>query len=115
MLHVDKDIIFGRLYYHFEEKYSYQKPNEAWVNFFLIEFDGDKHVINFPLLSSVLSGLKEENKKHKWAIRFGVIAIGISLCTLGFNIGLKLAAPSQPKPQAVIPLEKQEPNPKKPT
>ena len=81
-LNVDPDIVFGRLYYHLEEKYSYQKKDGSWVHFFSLNIGGDRHVVNFPLLASVLAGLKEERDKNNRSMFFSLFAIVISLSTL---------------------------------
>lgn len=77
-LNVDPDIVFGRLYYHLEEKYSYQTKDQSWVHFFSLNIDGDRHVVNFPLLASVLAGLKEEKNRNSRTFFLSVIAITMS-------------------------------------
>lgn len=84
--HIDEDIIFGRLYYYLEEKYGYQKKDGTYVFFFTTKAGADKHCVNFPLLSSVLASLQEQNKKYWmttviafYATLLAAIAIIISL------------------------------------
>ncbi len=63
---VEEDMIFGRLYYHFNKKYSYKNENGDTVTFFSsMKFEGLS--VNFPLVASVLADLKEKEKTYKYA------------------------------------------------
>jgi len=111
-LNVDGDIVFGRLYYHLEEKYSYQKSDDSWVHLFITKLPtGERHLINYPLMSSVLSGLKEERSKTMWSLIFSSCALAISLITLIFNMSKtiipnqclsKLEQQQEPKVKSII-------------
>src|SRR5690606_11462095 len=63
---VDGDVIFGRLYYYFNNKYGYTNSNGSKVPFFQLELGPtgkkDRHCVNFPLMASVLAGLIDESK-----------------------------------------------------
>jgi hypothetical protein len=48
-LDVDGDIVFGRLYYHLEEKHGYTRSDGSNVAFFSLMVGADRHCINFPL------------------------------------------------------------------
>jgi hypothetical protein len=64
-LRVDGDIVFGRLYYHMDQKYSYrQADGHARVSFFTRDLEPGRDVINFPLMSSVLAGLRADQGRH---------------------------------------------------
>ena len=76
---VDGDIIFGRLYYHLENKYSYSRPDGTNVQFFVLGIGNDPHCINFPYLVSVLASLRDENKKYLIAVTVSVVSIVISI------------------------------------
>jgi hypothetical protein len=80
-LGVDGDIIFGRLYYHFNNKYSFGK-----VEFFSLSIGEigkqDKHCIQFPYMASVLADLQNENTKFRIATRLAWVSIGISIIAL---------------------------------
>ena len=78
-LGVDSDIVFGRLYYHLEERYGYKREGSNRVSFFSLGVEGDRHCVNFPLLASVLAGLQEENSKFQWATVLSAIALLISI------------------------------------
>lgn len=79
---VEKDMIFGRLYYHFNKKYSYKDESGDRITFFTsLKFEGMS--VNFPLVASVLADLKSENLKFRVATTVAVIAFAMSLTSLG--------------------------------
>src|SRR5438105_15946171 len=49
---IDKDIVFGRLYYHLERKYGYTQPDGSKVHLFSRQIGDDRHCVQFPLLAS---------------------------------------------------------------
>lgn len=78
---VSEDMIFGRLYYHFNKKYSYRDENGDKITFFTsLKFEGMS--VNFPLVASVLADLETDQAKHKTALSFSVTALAISVITL---------------------------------
>lgn len=80
-LKMDADIVFGRLYYHLQNKYGFAQANNAKVPFFSHVIGQDRHCIHFPLLASVLAGLEEESSKSQRATIFSIVAIVISVLT----------------------------------
>lgn len=78
-LSVDSDIVFGRLYYHMEEKYGYMRPDGSKVAFYTTIAGEDNRCVNFPLLASVLAGLQQENSKFLWATVMSGIALAVSI------------------------------------
>ncbi|KAA6178937.1 hypothetical protein F3K50_03840 [Pseudomonas marginalis] len=78
-LGVDSDIVFGRLYYHLEQKYGYKRDDASKVVFFSLGVGPDRHCVNFPLLACVLAGLQEESSKFKWAAVLSGLAVVISI------------------------------------
>ncbi|MGF6222623.1 hypothetical protein [Pseudomonas sp. YL-218 TE3947] len=85
-LKVDDDIVFGRLYYHLEEKYGYKRADDSRVAFFSLRVGPDDKCINFPLLASVLAGLQEESNKFQLSTWLSSIAIVISVAGLFFRL-----------------------------
>lgn len=59
-LNLNSAIVFGRLYYHLDKKYSYRQEDGARVSLFELRMKEEIHLINFPLLSAVLAELEEE-------------------------------------------------------
>jgi hypothetical protein len=78
-LDVDGDIVFGRLYYHLEEKYGYTKDDGSKVAFYTPIEGEESRCVNFPLLASVLAGLQEESSKFQRATLLSSLAIVISI------------------------------------
>lgn len=75
---VDEDMIFGRLYYHFNKKYSYRDESGDKITFFAsLKFEGMS--VNFPLVASVLADLEKEDEKFKLATTMSVAALAISV------------------------------------
>jgi len=87
-LKVDSDIVFGRLYYHLENRYGYKDDDGSMVHFFAMRVGGDRHCINFPYLSSVLAGLRDENRKYRLATGIAIISLFLSTISLGLSIFL---------------------------
>ena len=81
-LKVDNDIVFGRLYYHMQERYGYRTDDNKGVPFFTMKLGPDEKCVHFPLLASVLAGLEEEQSKTRWATWLSIAAIVISLVAL---------------------------------
>ncbi len=89
-LKVDNDIIFGRLYYHLENKYGYRRDDESKVHFFALRFsDKEIHCINFPLMASVLASMQEEHAKFSIATTVSIVALAVSIISVSISIWLK--------------------------
>jgi hypothetical protein len=84
---VDGDIVFGRLYYHLEEKFGYQRRDGSRVNFFALRVGDDVHCVNFPLLASALASLQEEHSRYRWATGLSIASTTIALVALGMSLG----------------------------
>lgn len=84
-LGVDKDIIFGRLYYHMENQYGYKRDNST-VHFFALKVGEEVNCINFPYMASVLGKLKSENKRFLISTVIAVIALCVSVLALMFSV-----------------------------
>ena len=79
---VDVDIIFGRLYYHLEQKYGYSRSDGSKVAFFVLKIGSDNNCINFPYMASVLANIRDREKKHSTATNiaiFSLVVAGLSL------------------------------------
>lgn len=85
-LRVDSDIVFGRLYYHMEKKYGYQRPSGEHVPFFTRVAGADKDCVNFPLLGSVLAGLREEKWKTRWTVGLAILSLIVSAVSVAISL-----------------------------
>ncbi|HWB21502.1 MAG TPA: hypothetical protein VG652_01290 [Gaiellaceae bacterium] len=89
---VDKDSIFGRLYYHLEPKYGQEPaevggPRKAFFSPVLGDGnDSERDCVNFPLLEAVLAGLWQERRRDLWAITTALVSLGIALASLIVSI-----------------------------
>ena len=79
---VDVDIIFGRLYYHLEKKYSYKRQDGSRVCLFTPVAGKDRNCVNFPLMASVLADLRRKNRKYKIGIIIAVLTVIISIIAI---------------------------------
>jgi hypothetical protein len=89
-LGVDGDIVFGRLYHHFNNKYSYSNKNGSEVLFFALELNAaerkDKHCIQFPLMASILAELMYEHRKYKVATVVSVLSFIVSVVAVVISL-----------------------------
>jgi len=80
---IDEDIIFGRLYYYLDPKYSYKDSDGSIKSFFVLSVNGkDRHCVNFPLMSSILAGLQEENNKFWISTTLAIYATVIAVLSI---------------------------------
>jgi len=79
---VDGDIVFGRLYYHPNPKYSYTQADGLHVTFFRQQVGSDRHCVQFPLLDAVLAKLREERTRELRTTWLSIVAIAISFISL---------------------------------
>lgn len=78
---VGEDMIFGRIFYHFNKKYSYTNPEGEVTTFFTTEkFEGLS--VNFPLVASVLADKYEERKQKTTYMVTAATSVGISVLAL---------------------------------
>ena len=94
-LAMEPDILFGRLYYHLNNRYGFEdmqrqaEGRTLRVNLFEMRVGGDEHCIHFPMLASILATLQDENKKFRLATTLSVIALGLSLLAFFWEIFFK--------------------------
>ncbi|MCS2609287.1 hypothetical protein [Halomonas dongshanensis] len=85
-LKVDPDIVFGRLYYHLEKRYGYKKDDGSNVHFFAFKVGSDSKCVNFPLMTSVLAGLRQEKRKFWIGTAIAVLALIVSTVSLTVSV-----------------------------
>ncbi|MCR9595598.1 hypothetical protein NB525_16585 [Vibrio alginolyticus] len=86
-LKTEADIVFGRLYYHMDEKYGYKRSDGSNVNFFVLKIGEDKYSVNYPLMVSVLASLRAENKKFFVPVMISILSTLVAITTLSLKIG----------------------------
>ncbi len=78
---VEEDMVFGRLYYHFNKKYSYVDEKGERTTFFAsLKFEGIS--VNFPLVASALADLELEGRKFRISLLMSGTALIISVIAL---------------------------------
>ncbi len=79
------ELLFGRLYYHLDQKYRYEKDDGTKVVLFDIRVGEKKHAVQFPYLASILAGLNQESRRV-------LVPLGVSLFSLGVSLASFAAA-----------------------
>lgn len=78
---VEEDMIFGRIFYHFNKKYSYTDSNGEVTTFFTTEkFEGLSVI--FPLVASILADKYQERKREQIVNILLSAAMAISIIAL---------------------------------
>jgi len=81
---LEEEMVFGRLYYHFNKKYSYKNENGERTTFFsTIKFEGMG--VNFPLVASTIAELRtneSQEKKFEAALIFSMVALLLSVVSI---------------------------------
>jgi len=85
-LNLDSDIVFGRLFYHLNEKYGYKNDDGSRVDFFAIRVGGNHHCMNFPYLGSVLADLRDQNRKYITATSIAFLSLIIAITSIAISI-----------------------------
>ncbi|MBT3321621.1 MAG: hypothetical protein HN392_04975 [Anaerolineae bacterium] len=85
-LKVDVDIVFGRLYYHLDQKFRYKQDDGSSIPFFALKAGNDIHSVNFPFLASVLASLRDDAKKHRISIWIAIVSLIIALISIAISI-----------------------------
>ncbi|HAU0282342.1 TPA: hypothetical protein JBF45_15485, partial [Legionella pneumophila] len=73
-LKTDEELIFGRIYHYLNKKHSYDK-----TPLFEISMGKDRHVIQFPLMVSILADLLADHKRFKTSIWLSIGALILSV------------------------------------
>lgn len=82
---LEEDMVFGRMFYHFNKKYSYKDEKGEITTFFITDkFQGLS--INFPLVASVMADLKTEKKLTETFIIISAASLVISLFALAISL-----------------------------
>ena len=88
-LDTDPDIVFGRLHYHLNQKYSIIDKSDNSRAPFFDAFEVDRHSVQFPLLASVLASLHDERSRFMKTVYLATASFVISIIAAVIS-GLKL-------------------------
>lgn len=82
----DPDLIFGRLYYHMNQKYGSRSSDGEDIAFFHMRIGQDRHTVNFPLLASVLADLQDDRKRFVVSTRIAALSLLISAISIAIAL-----------------------------
>jgi len=85
-LNVDADIVFGRLYYHLQEQYGYERSSGVKVYFFALSIGEDRHCVHFPYLASILANLRDDRQRYVSATTISIISLVLALVSLMISL-----------------------------
>lgn len=92
---VNRDVVFGRLYYHLERKYGYKQDDGSNVHFFGFRVGNESKCIHFPYLASVLADLRQEHKRFKLTVFLSTLAIILSTLSIGITGYKEIVMPQE--------------------
>ncbi|OJW16721.1 MAG: hypothetical protein BGO44_01165 [Legionella sp. 39-23] len=80
ILRTDEELIFGRIYHYLNKKHSFDK-----TPLFEIKLGTDIHVIQFPLMVSILAELLNDHRRFKTSIWLSVGALVLSVVSIAVS------------------------------
>ena len=81
-LKTEGDIVFGRLYYHLEQAYGYERPDGSKVSLFALGAGQDRHCIHFPFMVSILASIRSDRKKFFIPIMVSILSVLVAIIAL---------------------------------
>ncbi|EAQ98746.1 hypothetical protein KT71_08972 [Congregibacter litoralis KT71] len=78
-LRMDEHLLFGRLYYHLDQKYRYTQEDGSKVYLFAFKVGKDRHAVNFPLLAAVLAEHKLSFNRFMFPMAISCVALSVSI------------------------------------
>src|SRR5579871_3239545 len=86
-LNVNKHVLFGRLYYHLDQKHRYRdEANDAWTHLFAKAVGDEINCIHFPYLAALVAQNDSDSRRYAVSLAISIIALLVSLFTLGWKI-----------------------------
>jgi hypothetical protein len=89
------ELLFGRLYYHLDQKHRYTQDNGALVSLFTIKVGDKRHAVQFPYLASILASQNQEFRRFLLGPSIAVFATGISLASLFIAVSKDVNIPRE--------------------
>ncbi len=92
-LKMDKELIFGRLYYHLAPKHTHRE-GQTKMSFFEVAIRNEsagtveRHLINFPMLEAALASLEYEERKFRLPLVVSSVSLGVSILALAANVAV---------------------------
>ena len=76
------EMLFGRLYYHLDAKFSYTKEGSGQVHLFALKVGTEMHCVNFPFLAAVLAEKDDEHNRQLWSLGVAITALVLSVASI---------------------------------
>jgi hypothetical protein len=80
------ELVFGRLYFHLDQKYRYKQDNEVNVSLFSLKVGEKRHAVQFPYLASILASQNQEFRRFALGLGISCFALGVSVVSLLVSI-----------------------------
>ena len=80
-LKCDPELLFGRLYYHLDQKHRYKQDNGALVSLFQMQIGHKRHAVQFPYLAAILAGANQEFRHRLISLGLSILALCISVAS----------------------------------
>lgn len=89
-LEANPQVLFGRLYYHLDQKYRYTQDDNSKVHLFAFKVGKDLHCINYPYLAAIVSEKRTEHKRNMLALSLSILSLIVAVGALLANVTSKL-------------------------
>lgn len=89
-LKTNPQVLFGRLYYHLDQKYGYTQDDDTKVHLFAFKVGKDLHCINYPYLAAIVSEKRTEHKRNLSALSLSIISLIVAVGSLIANMLSKI-------------------------
>ena len=76
------ELLFGRLYYHLDQKYRYKQDNGSSVALFQMKVGEKRHAVHFPYLASILADQNQEFRRYIVSLCVSFVALAVSITSL---------------------------------
>ena len=76
------ELLFGRLYYHLDQKYRYKQDDDTIVPLFYLKVGEKRHAVHFPYLASILAGQNQEFRRYILSLSFSTAALAVAITSL---------------------------------
>ncbi|OZG71919.1 hypothetical protein BTA51_18100 [Hahella sp. CCB-MM4] len=89
-LGIDLTLLTSRLLDHLDKKYRYQVEKDSYVFLFSSAFGRgarqDQYVVNFPYLSSIIAGMRDDSRKYRIATSMAGVSLVISVTSFLISV-----------------------------
>jgi len=80
------ELLFGRLYYHLDQKYRYKQDDGSIVPLFYLKVGDKRHAVHFPYLASILAAQNQEFRRYIVSLCVSFFALAVSVTSLAVSL-----------------------------